>query len=281
MIIILKNMKKLLLFSFLIISNFTNGQIEKNTNDQPVSPNHKRSAYDIYLEIKERNKERTPMSEYAKASSNNRYYNNDVGSSKYDSEINWATDINGDDVQGSLNKFRQQRQEEDLASFIKIGLIIACILGFFFLIYKIFNNIDENSTDKTIPLTIIKDTTTSDSSANSDKEDLEQKEGKVAIEILESQINFLDKIITARNGKAVCKNLEKVLENTNTEILTTEESLDIMAKYSAVSRVTSLMFAGLNEETALLKTKLDLTDELNQKTQDTLEGILNNFYSKI
>ena len=46
-------MKKLLLFSFIIISNFANGQIEKNTHDQPVSPSHKRSAYDIYLEIKD------------------------------------------------------------------------------------------------------------------------------------------------------------------------------------------------------------------------------------
>jgi hypothetical protein len=41
------------------------------------------------------------------------------------------------------------------------------------------------------------------------------------------------------------------------------------------------MFAGLNEEKALLKTKIDLTEELNKKTQDTLGGILNNFYSKI
>lgn len=272
-------MKKLLLFSLIIISNFANGQIEKNTNDQPISPSHKRSAHDIYLEIKASSKEPTPMSEYAKASSNNRYYNTDVGSSKYDSEINWATDIDGDDVQGSVNKFRQQRQEEDLDVFIKVGLITACILGFFFLIYKIFNNSDNNSIGKTIPLTNIKDTTASDLTTNSDKEDLEQKKGKVAIEILESQINFLDKIITARNGKAVCKNLEKVLDNTNTEMLTTAESFDIMMKYSAVSRVTSLMFAGLNEEKALLKTKIDLIEELNKKTQDTLYGILNNFYS--
>ena len=276
-------MKKLILFSFIIISNFANGQIEKNTHDQPVSPSHKRSAYDIYLEIKDSNKEPTSMSEYAKTSSNNRYYNTDVGSSKYDSEINWATDINTDDVQGSLNKFRQQKQKEDFDFYVKCGLIVACIAGFSFLLYNIFysdvNN--ENSIDKAIPSIIINDTPTSDSSANSEKEDLEQKKGKVAIEILESQINFLDKIITARNGKAVCKNLEKVLDNTNTEMLTTAESFDIMIKYSAVSRVTSLMFAGLNEEKALLKTKIDLTEELNKKTQDTLGGILNNFYSKI
>jgi hypothetical protein len=276
-------MKKLLLLSFLIISNLTNGQVENNLNDEPTTPNHRLTPMEIAREIQNPNRKPTAMDAYAKASNNNRYYNTDVGASKSDSEINWATDINTDDVQGSLNKFRQQKQKEDFDFYVKCGLIVACIAGFSFLLYNIFysDENNENSIDKAIQSIIIKDTPTSDSSANSDKDDLEQKKGKVAIEILESQINFLDKIITARNGKAVCKNLEKVLDNTNTEMLTTAESFDIMIKYSAVSRVTSLMFAGLNEETALLNTKIDLTEELNKKTQDTLDDILNNFYSNI
>ncbi len=39
------------------------------------------------------------------------------------------------------------------------------------------------------------------------------------------------------------------------------------------------MLKGVNEETALLKTKNDLMQELNKKTNETIEDLLEKFYN--
>lgn len=54
----------------------------------------------------------------------------DFGSSKYDSEINWASDIDENDIQRSLNKYRQKRHGEELQIYINIliGVITISIL---------------------------------------------------------------------------------------------------------------------------------------------------------
>lgn len=58
-----------------------------------------------------------------------------------------------------------------------------------------------------------------------------------------------------------------------------EESFVITNKKAVIKRVTKLMLKGINEETALLKTKIDLMEELNKKTNKTIEDLLENFYN--
>jgi hypothetical protein len=277
-------MKKLLLFSFLVISNLTNAQksVVQNdaTNTSKQAPLKGEDLFYDMIEQRNTGKYETELGTLSRQMSgtyhgqNSISDSNDIGTSKEDSKINWATDINEGDVQGSLNKFRQQKQEEDLPIFLQYGLV-ALILGFLFLYYKIFNKneIDadsEHSVDKTTVSSIINNSTISNPSTISIKKVFEKKEGKIELEILESQIDFVNKIIATRNGKPVCKNLEKELINTNTEKLTAELSHDLISKYSAISKVIGFMSAGLDEETALLKIKIDLTEELNNKTKETL-----------
>lgn len=65
---------------------------------------------------------------------------NDFGSSKYDSEINWATDIDENDIQGSLNRYRKQRQEEELQPYYNIAIGILIIFLVFSVCYYNKNN---------------------------------------------------------------------------------------------------------------------------------------------
>lgn len=65
---------------------------------------------------------------------------NDFGSSKYDSEINWATDIDENDIQRSLNRYRKQRQEEELQPYYNIAIGILIIFLVFSVYYYNKNN---------------------------------------------------------------------------------------------------------------------------------------------
>lgn len=58
----------------------------------------------------------------------------DFGSSKYDDEIIWAVNIDNDDVQGSLDRYREIRQKEDAEkftiNFLKVaGIIVISLIG--------------------------------------------------------------------------------------------------------------------------------------------------------
>ena len=108
---------------------------------------------------------------------------------------------------------------------------------------------------------------------------LEKNEGKIEVQILESQITFLNEIITNRNGKAVCEKLKENLKGAKTKKMLPEESFEITNKKAVIKRVTKLMLKGVNEETALLKTKNDLMQELNKKTNETIEDLLEKFYN--
>lgn len=58
----------------------------------------------------------------------------DFGSSKYDKEIIWAVNIDTDNVQGSLDRYREIRQQEDTKkftiNFLKVaGIIVISLIG--------------------------------------------------------------------------------------------------------------------------------------------------------
>lgn len=106
--------------------------------------------------------------------------------------------------------------------------------------------------------------------------DIEEKNLKM-LKILTSQRDFIDKIIATRNDKAVCKNIENTLNNADTEHMTSEESFEIMIKYSAVSRVTDYMFTGLDEKAALEKTKKDFDNDIKKNIFDHI-GIIRKKY---
>lgn len=244
--------KNLLLISFFIILNLINEQNFSNAIDK----NQRKS----YLQS---------------------YFN----TSKYDSEKNWSTVIKEDDAQGSINS-SEQKPEEDFYIYLKNSLIVTFIIGFLFLLNKIFNRVsttknNKDLLDKIIYSTTIKHTPINKSSVNSKIKNHKKNEEQIAIEILESQINFLEKIIDNRNNIAICKNIEITLEYRKAEILTAEASHNLIAKYKAISRVTELMFIGLNEGPALLKTKNDLTEQLACITKETLDDKLKKVYQKI
>ncbi|RTY89997.1 hypothetical protein EKM01_12875 [Flavobacterium sp. RSP46] len=215
--------------------------------------------------------------------------NTGLGNSKYDKDIIWDADIDPNDVQGSIKRFRDGKRQEEAAVVAKyVGIGIAFILLVFLLRYFIIRDNkdedEENMINEEIPHKICKNQKTNKNSfVNSviEKEEsyLEKNEGKIEVEILESQITFLNEIITNRNGKAVCEKLKENLKGAKTKKMLPEESFEIINKKAVIKRVTKLMLTGINEETALLKTKIDLMEELNKKTNETIEDLLNNFYN--
>jgi hypothetical protein len=93
------------------------------------------------------------------------------------------------------------------------------------------------------------------------------------------QITFINEIINNRNGEAVCEKLENVFNGADTKKMLTHELFEVRNKKAVIKRVTQLMLSGINEETALLKTKIHLMEELNKTTNETIEDLLNNFYN--
>ncbi|RTY96047.1 hypothetical protein [Flavobacterium sp. GT3R68] len=168
-------MKKLLLLSFLIISNFTvtaqddiktDGESKTNkvsifdpTSKLPISktthlglkvePKENESKSENELLLDELNKLDSTSTQTTSNYSNNQYYNTDLGSSKYDSEIKWNGDINPNDVQGSLNRFRQQKWEEEWGVYRNIGIGVVFLLIIIFIYNTIKSDNNEELIDKT------------------------------------------------------------------------------------------------------------------------------------
>lgn len=276
--------KKIILILILISTNIILSQekIEKKTYDDANE-----AFNDIVIKGNEPDTGFSSLG--SAAASTYRGENTGLGDSKYDKDIIWDADIDPNDVQGSIKRFREGKRQEEAAVVAKyVGIGILFILLVFLLRYFIIrDNKDEdeaNMINEEITHKIFKNQKTNKNSfVNSviEKEEsyLEKNEGKIEVEILESQITFLNDIITNRNGKAVCEKLENVLDSADTKKMLTHELFEVRNKKAVIKRVTQLMFIGINEETALLKTKIDLMEELNKKTNETIEDLLNNFYN--
>lgn len=276
--------KKIILILILISTNIILSQekIKKKTYDD---------ASEAFNEIVIKGNE--PDSGFSSlgsaAASTYRGENTGLGDSKYDKDIIWDADIDPNDVQGSIKIFRDgKQQEEDTINARFIGIVITVILFIFLLFYILDRNHKDENKEILIdientPVIIKNQKTNKNSFVNSviEKEEsyLEKNEGKIEVEILESQITFLNEIITNRNGKAVCEKLKENLKGAKTKKMLPEESFEITNKKAVIKRVTKLMLKGINEETALLKTKIDLMEELNKKTNKTIEDLLENFYN--
>ncbi len=262
--------KKIILLLILISTNIILSQekIEKKTYDD---------AYEAFNEIVIKGNE--PDSGFSSlgsaAASKFRGYNTGLDNSKTDEDLSWNANVEEEDVKGSIKRYRNEKQKEvGKVNARFIGIVITVILLIFLLFYILDrNHKDENKEilidRKKTPVIIKNQKTNKNSFMNSviEKEEsfLEKNEGKIKVEILESQIIFLNEIITNRNGKAVCEKLKENLKGAKTKKMLPEESFEITNKKAVIKRVTKLMLKGVNEETALLKTKNDLMEELNKK----------------
>ncbi len=75
--------------------------------------------------------------------------NTDYGESKYDKDINWDTDIDKNDIEGSLKKYRDARWEEEWGVYRNIGLGILFLIIIISIIV-IFRKGDDNEIVETI-----------------------------------------------------------------------------------------------------------------------------------
>lgn len=274
--------KKIILLLILISTNIILSQekIEKKTYDD---------ANEAFNDIVIKGKKSTTGfgSLGSAAASTYRGENTGLGNSKTDEDLSWNANVEEEDVKGSIKRYRNEKQKEvGKVNARFIGIVITVIL----LIFLLFYILDRNHKNKKIlidiektPVIIKNQKTNKNSFVNSviEKEESyqEKNEGKIEVQILESQIIFLNEIITNRNGKAVCEKLKENLKGAKTKKMLPEESFEITNKKAVIKRVTKLMLKGVNEETALLKTKNDLMEELNKKTNETIEDLLQKFYN--
>lgn len=276
-------MKKTIILILILISTniiLSQEKIEKKTYDD---------ANEAFNDIVIKGKKSTTGfgSLGSAAASTYRGENTGLGNSKTDEDLSWNANVEEEDIKGSIKRYRNEKQKEvGKINARFIGIVITVIL----LIFLLFYILDRNHKDKKIlidiektPVIIKNQKTNKNNFVNSviEKEEsyLEKNEGKIEVQILESQITFLNEIITNRNGKAVCEKLKENLKGAKTKKMLPEESFEITNKKAVIKRVTKLMLKGVNEETALLKTKNDLMQELNKKTNETIEDLLEKFYN--
>ena len=88
--------------------------------------------------MKERQKTQdtnSALHKYSKESNNKTYYNTSYGSSKYDKEINLDADVNPNNVEKSLENFREEKRREEIQFYT---IIVLSVLGCVGLIYFVF-----------------------------------------------------------------------------------------------------------------------------------------------
>jgi hypothetical protein len=118
-----KNLKAMNKIIYILILTFAIGNSQTQSQDSIKNE----ELYKRALEIIKRDSSEVDNSIYSEMTSIYHNTNNtDFGSSKYDKDINWAASIDENDVQGSLDKYRAYRREED---FKVIGYIVLKVIG--------------------------------------------------------------------------------------------------------------------------------------------------------
>lgn len=149
-------------------NSLTNAQKQNIPRRTPVTkPNtpNGRKTYDDYFkdrDAKNKNTQTTPdptSKLFDRNTSGVLADNTDYGESKYDKDINWDADIDKNDVEGSLKKYRDARWEEEWGVYRNIGLGILFLI-IIILIIVIFRKGDDNEiVEKNIPPVTIEETT--------------------------------------------------------------------------------------------------------------------------
>jgi hypothetical protein len=124
-------MKKILLF-LLLAHLITLGQNQNTIQNDSIKKEKKIFGKKI--------RENTQLDALAKemGSTFHNTSNTDFGSSKYDKDINWSTDIDENNVQRSLDRYREGRRETDFKNYSYIILKILFIIFIIIVILSTF-----------------------------------------------------------------------------------------------------------------------------------------------
>jgi len=79
-------------------------------NSSPIDQPRRLTAKERSARIKNPNRKMTAAQKYARIITNNKFENTSAGKSKYDQNINWETDVDKDNIEGSLNEHRYNEQ---------------------------------------------------------------------------------------------------------------------------------------------------------------------------
>lgn len=138
--------KKLFMMLFLSSINIIAGTI-KNLNKENDSVVKDEKFINKIFSGKARADYNTPLGSIAPKMSSAYHGQNstksqkhDFGSSKYDKDILWGSDIDENDIQGSLNRYRKKRQEEELQPYCNAAIGIVIIFLVFSVYYYNKNN---------------------------------------------------------------------------------------------------------------------------------------------
>jgi len=72
---------------------------------------------------------------YSESLGNNVITNSSLGSSKYDKDINIDADIDSNDVEGSLERYRDKKQSEEIKNILTILFFILIASGIAYIVY--------------------------------------------------------------------------------------------------------------------------------------------------
>ncbi|WP_281227598.1 hypothetical protein [Flavobacterium aquiphilum] len=146
--------KDVFIKEFEILSNAKSNISKQNfnksnslTNAQKQNILNGTKTYDDYFKDRDANNNQTKLDPTSTMSGRNTSgvlgVNTDYGDSKYDKDINWDADIDENDIQGSLNKYRDTRWEEEWGVYRNVGLILFLFIVIIF-IYRLLKS-DENT----------------------------------------------------------------------------------------------------------------------------------------
>lgn len=134
---------------------------------KPNTPNG-RKTYDDYFKDRDAKNKNTqtkpdpPSTMFGRNTSGVLGVNTDYGESKYDKDINWDADIDKNDIEGSLKKYRDARWEEEWGVYRNVGLILLLFIVIIF-IYRLLKSDDNTINNEEIVETIINNRITNES----------------------------------------------------------------------------------------------------------------------
>lgn len=161
--------RDVLVKEFEILSNVKNNISKQNIPigtpvNKPNTPNT-RKTYDDYFkdrDAKNKNTRTTPdqtSKMFNKNTSGVLGVNTDYGESKYDKDINWDADIDKNNIEDSLKKYRDARWEEEWEVYRNIGLGILFLIIIIFIIVMFRKGDDNEIVEKIIPPVTTEETT--------------------------------------------------------------------------------------------------------------------------
>lgn len=127
---------------------------KKNNNVNNRKNTYPKRDLDATLEKIYKVDKKTKLDAYLNESENKTFRSNTIGKSKYDKDINWNADIDENDIEGSLKKYRDARWEEEWGVYRNVGLILLLFFVIIF-IYKLLKSDRNTKNNEEIVGTII------------------------------------------------------------------------------------------------------------------------------